>query len=361
MRSQKFSLLTRALEEILEGALSEARRSLARLAELLDVESVAEDMQYFLFALALARRMGDGEAQQMNLYLRGFELPQIALFNLLAQRVPPVSMAGAIANDCLCDLFAGHEEATLLDLGLGTGRQEVALLRELKAKGAALRRLTVVGVEPDVDSLRRAERGLTETARELGLELRFQGLPKVVEALDEEDWRLLRDSPGPRVVHSAFALHHMAPGVDRQELFHRLRALEPVGVVLCEPSSDHFTDSLAQRFHNAWHHFFLMFGLVEELELSRQERNAIKLFFGRELEDILGAVDESRRYERHERVETWLERLRLAGFSPVRKLEGSWSLPHPALSLHRAPGHVGLGYREETLVAVICATADGRG
>lgn len=360
MRPQKFSLLTRALEEVLEGASAAARDSLARLSELLDVESEAEDMQYFLFAMALARRLGHGEAQQMNLYLRRFELPQISLFNLLAQRVPPVGMAGAIANDCLCELFAGKEEATLLDLGIGTGRQEVALLRKLKATGSVPRRLTVVGVEPDVDSLCRAELELTTTARELGLELRFRGLPKVVEALTEADWSLLRDSPGPRVVHAAFALHHVAPGVDRQQLFHRLRTLEPAGVVLCEPNSDHCTDSLAQRFHNAWHHFFKMFELVDELALNRQERNAIKLFFGRELEDILGAVDESRRYERHERVETWLERLRCAGFSPKKRFEGSWSIPHPALKLHQGLGHVGLGYQEETLVAVICATAQAQ-
>jgi hypothetical protein len=360
MRSQKFSLLTRALEEILEGASVEARRTLAKLSECLDVENVAEDMQYLLFALALARRLGgEGEAAQMNLYLRRFELPQIALFNLLAQKLPLASMAGAIANDCLCDLFAGQERATLIDVGLGTGRQEVALLRQLKASGTAPRQLTVIGVEPDVDSLRRAELDLLAAARELDMDLRFKGIPKVVEALDADDWSLLRDSPGPRVVHSAFAMHHVAGEVDRQALFHRFRELEPTGVVLCEPSSDHFTDSLPRRFHNVWRHLFFIFGLVDELGLSAHERNAIKRFFGRELEDILGAVDESRRYERHERVETWLARLRSAGFTPRPRLQGSWPVPHPAVVLQQQPGYVGLGYREETVVAVICATAEG--
>jgi SAM-dependent methyltransferase len=359
MRSEKFSLLTRALEEVLEGQPSEARRSLAELTKRLDVESVAEDMQYFLFAAALARRLGDGDAQQLNLYLKRYELPQIALFNLLAQRLPLASLAGSIANDCLCDVLAGHEEATLIDVGLGTGRQEVALLRRLKERGAAPRRLTVVGVEPDADSLRRAEADLMAAARELGLELRFKGIPRVIEALDADDWRWLRDSPGPRVVHSAFALHHMVGDPEqRQALFDRFRALEPAAVVLIEPSSDHFTDSLAQRFHNVWRHLFFIFGLVDELQLTVQERNAIKLFFGRELEDILGAVDDSRRFERHERKETWLERLRRAGFSTAGRLEGTWSAPHPAMVVHREPGHVGLGYREETVVAVIRATVE---
>jgi len=359
VRSEKFSLLGRAMEELIAGKASATRRSLAALTRKLDVDAVAEDMQYFLFATALARRLGVGEAQQMNLYLRRFELPQIALFNLVAQRLPMVNMAGVIANDLLCGLFSGHEEATLVDVGLGTGRQEVALLRKLKASGSSLRRLTVVGVEPDADSLLQAELALSETARELGLELRFLSVPKVLEQLDEEDWALLRDTPAPRVVHSAFALHHLMAGVDRQAVFHQLRTLNPSAMVLVEPDSDHATDSLAERFHNVWHHFSHNFELVDRLELPVRERNGIKLFFGRELEDILGTVDDSQRYERHERVETWRERLRCAGFSPVERLEGSWSTPHPAVHIRAEPGYVGVGYKEETLVAVLCATAEG--
>ncbi|WP_304466050.1 GRAS family protein [Vitiosangium sp. GDMCC 1.1324] len=353
----------RVLEELQAGRASVARRSLAALTRKLDIDAVAEDMQYFLFATALARRLGVGDAQRMNLYLRRFELPQIALFNLVAERLPMVNLAGRIANDVMCRLFAGHEEASLLDVGLGMGRQEVALLRTLKARGTALRRLTVVAVEPDGDSLRTAEAALLGVARELGIALHFRGIPKVIEALDEDDWRLLGDNPGPRVVHAAFALHHMAAGADRQELFHRLRAVEPSAVVLVEPNSDHATDSLPERFHNVWHHFSHNFDLVDELDLPPRERNGIKLFFGRELEDILGVVDDSQRYERHERVETWLERLRHAGFSPASALllEGSWSFPHPSVHVRQGPGYVGVGYREEMLVPVICATAEARG
>ncbi len=359
MRSEKFSLLTRAMEDLIAGQASATRRSLAALTRKLDVDAVAEDMQYFLFATALARRLGVGEAQQMNLYLRRFELPQIALFNLVAQRLPMVNMAGVIANDLLCGLLSGHEEATLVDVGLGTGRQEVALLHALSASRSSLRRLTLVAVEPDADSLRQAEQALSNTARELGLALRFLGIPKVLEQLDDEDWNLLRDTPAPRVVHSAFALHHLAAGVERQAIFHRLRTLEPSAMVLVEPNSDHATDSLAERFHNAWHHFSHNFELVDRLELPVRECNGIKLFFGRELEDILGTVDDSQRYERHERVETWRERLRSAGLSPVDRFEGAWTAAHPAVHIRASPGYVGVGYKEETLVAVLCATARG--
>lgn len=360
MRSEKFSLLTRALEELQTGQSAAARRSLGALTRRLDVDAVPEDMQYFLFAAALARRVGVGDAQQMNLYLRRFELPQISLFNLVAERLPMVGLAGRIANELLCGLLAEREEATLIDVGLGTGRQEVALLRGLAEAGAALRRLTVVGVEPDAHSLRQAEEALRATAGELGITLRFLGIPKVIEALDEDDWGLLRDMPGPRLVHAAFALHHMAAGVDRQDIFHRLRAVEPAAVVLVEPNSDHATDSLSQRFHNAWHHFSHNFELVDELGLPERERNGIKLFFGREFEDILGAVDDSQRYERHERVETWAGRLWTAGFSPAPAgwLARGWSFPHPAVHLRPGPGYVGVGYKEETLVTVLCATTE---
>ncbi|KFA89114.1 GRAS family protein [Archangium violaceum] len=360
MRAEKYALLTRALEELRTGQSAAARCSLGALTRRLDVDAVPEDMQYFLFAAALARRVGVGEARQMNLYLRRFELPQISLFNLVAERLPMVGMAGRIANDLLCGLLEGHEDATLIDVGLGTGRQEVALLRRLAERGTTLRRLTVVGVEPDPRSLRQAETSLMALAGEMGMALRFLGIPKVLEALDEEDWALLRDTPGPRLVHAAFAMHHMAAGVDRQEIFHRLRTVEPAAVVLVEPNSDHATDSLSERFHNAWHHFSHHFELVDALGLPERERNGIKLFFGREFEDILGAVDDSQRYERHERVETWGHRLRTAGFrpAPASLLEGGWSFPHPAVHIRAEPGYVGVGYKEETLVTVLCATPE---
>ena len=119
-------------------------------------------------------------------------------------------------------------------------------------------------------------------------------------------------------MNAAFALHHIAERPSnvnpRDAFFLQLRRWEPRGVVLCEPNSDHHRSPIRERFHNCWRHFFLTFQLIEELDISRQEKNAMKLFFSREIEDIVGTLDETRRFERHELTELWLGRLERAGF-----------------------------------------------
>jgi hypothetical protein len=359
--SPKFALLAQGLEESLEGRKEEARRTLASLRERLDVDADPEDMQYLIFSAALGKRLGEVPAEDYHLYLRRFELPQISLFNLLALRLPTVSLAGTIANELLADFIRGHDTVTLLDVGIGNGRQQVALLHSLALADALPRQLTLVGVEPSEDSLRAAQESLTAAARRLGVMLRFVGIPRGVEELKEEDWEQLEQLPGPRIVNAAFALHHIAErasSVDlRESFFQRLRRWSPAGVVLCEPNSDHHRVPIRQRFRNCWHHFGLTFKLIEELDTSRQEKNAMKLFFSREIEDIVGTQDEVRRYERHERVGAWLERLSRSGFTLAEGLARVASKGEELVAVRPYSGYVGLEYQDEALVSVICATA----
>jgi SAM-dependent methyltransferase len=357
----KLELLARALEETLAGRRDEARRALAALCDRLNVDAVPQDMQHLLFAAAIAKRLGGDQAEAINLYLRRYEQPQIDLFNLLAERLPLAAMAGSLANELLAGFLAGHEEATLLDVGIGTGRQEVLLLEAMAAAGTLPKRLTIVGVEPSVASLRRAEEALSATARRLGLALRFHPIARVAEGLQEADWALFQRLPGPLVVNSAFSLHHIGEAGDgtdaREAFFQRLAALAPRGVVLCEPNSNHHRVSALERFRNCWRHFFFVFRLLDELDISPQERNAIKLFFGREVEDILGTLDEAGRHERHEPVGTWLGRLRRNGFALAEGLQNRvHPRGHPAVRVRAERGYLGLEYRGETIVGVVCAS-----
>ncbi|KFE66113.1 hypothetical protein DB31_1178 [Hyalangium minutum] len=364
MNSPKFTLLAQGLEAALAGHQDEARRTFASLHERLDVDSHPEDMQYLIFSAALSRRFGDLPAGELNLYLRRFELPQIQLFNLLALRLPTVSLAGSIANEQLFGLMRGHEVVTLVDVGIGSGRQEVALLHSMAEANALPRQMTIVGVEPSADSLRGAEDALTMAAQRLGVVLRFIGIPKGAEDLSEEDWAMLGALPGARFMNAAFALHHIAERQTRQNprdaFFEQLRRWEPRGVVLCEPNSDHHRAPIRERFHNCWRHFFLTFQLIEELDISRQEKNAMKLFFSREIEDIVGTQEEARRFERHELTELWLGRLERAGFELVDGPVRSGGDAHPAVKPRSRPGCIGLEYQGIPLVCVLTARTPER-
>ncbi|QSQ21981.1 GAI protein2C [Pyxidicoccus parkwayensis] len=364
MRTPKDTLLLRSLEHSLAGRPAEAAQALFSLHALLDVHEEPEDLHYLLFARALSRRLEGSGAVTRNPYLdseQEQEARQIDLFRLLMTHMPLASAADAVANALLVGLLRGHSEATLLDVGIGQARQDCGLLRELAKAGALPKRLTLVGVDPSGASLGQAEGAVAEVAREVGVAVRFVGLETPVESLADATWAALRGVPRPLVVNAAFALHHVAEtpdsgGAARDRVLRRLRALEPTGLVLCEPNVDHHRAPVRERFRNAWNHFTRIFELLDTLDVPKQERAAIKRFFGREVDDVVGTVDESARCERHETAQSWLDRLRRAGFEPLETLARVRpSDVHPAVTLRREPGFVGISYRDDTLVAVLGA------
>lgn len=359
MDAKKYATLLAVVNETLAGRDENARTLLAGLVDGLDAGAHGDDLQYYIFASALSKRLESDKAAEINLYLRQFEKTQISLFNLLAQHLPTVALAGPLANEVLAGYVGGQDEVTLLDVGIGSGRQEVALLHLLGTQGLLPRKLNIIAIEPDAGSLLEAGNALAEAAETLGVELDFHPLHKVVEELDEDDWAMFGSFGTPLVVLGAFAVHHVrsAPGQRaRDELFRRLRALEPDAVVLCEPSSNHDSDSLVERFQASWNHFGLTFRIIDGLDVADREKAAMKMFFAREIEDILANAEETR-CERHEPVETWVRRLRDAGFTPCAE----WGIlmgEQPAGPVRIAPrdGYLGLDYGDETLVAILCAT-----
>ncbi|NBD10221.1 MULTISPECIES: GRAS family protein [Corallococcus] len=363
MRTPKDELLLQAMDHALSARTVEAVETLATLYRLLDVERVREDESYAVFATALSRRL-EGATGALHPY-RASEVdggaPQIELFRRLMKHLPLASAADAVANTLLADFLRGHAEATLLDVGIGQGRQECGLLRALAKAGALPRHLTVVGVEPSGSSLREARGAVLAVAEEVGLSLEFVAVESLVEDLDPAMWAALRGVRRPLVVNAAFALHHVAErepwaGEARDAVLASLASLAPVGVVLCEPHVDHHRAPARERLVNAWHHFSRVFRLLDTLEVPSAERRAIKRFFGREVDDIVGTVNESERCERHELSTAWWERLLRAGFMPrggmgAVRPEGI----HPAVGLRAEAGTVGITFQGDVLVAVLGA------
>ncbi len=359
METVKYDLLSAVLRDAHSGRGTRARTTLSTLVDGYLDRSSATDLQYFLFAAAISKRLEGHLGEEINLYLRRYERSQISLFGLLARHLPTVALAGRVGNELLVRFLAGRETATLLDIGIGSGQQEVALLYELARRGALPERLTIVAVEPSAESLRGAERALTEVAERLQLALTVVPIVSVVEALDEAAWALVAAQPAPLAVLGAFAIHHVRDAdasCARDAFFARLRTLNPAGVVLCEPSSDHHRAGFLDRFENAWRHFGRTFQLIDELEVTPAEAAAMKMFFAREIDDILAGADDAR-CERHEPVATWVDRLRRTGYELYPHLGFARAFPHDHIDVVPHDGYVGLDYGGETLVAVIGATS----
>jgi hypothetical protein len=316
LRIKKLEILTSMVEKVEKGEQGEAIQLYSALFDKdFNVSSNPQDIIFVLFGKALIKQFDPQLTNESNLYLKSYEIPQIELFNLLAKRLPFASYASMIANDILLHLMNREGEITIIDIGIGTGRQMVDLLNLLQSNQYAPK-LTICGIEPDHNSLGQAQRHIEERAYQLGLDTTFIPILSTIEEISAHS--ITREIKGKAVINAAFALHHIRerPGVIdvRDEVLQKLRSIEPAGVVLCEPDSNHNQIGLKERFQQSWNHYGTLFACIDGLAITNEEKLSLKVFFGREIEDVLGNCDENRS-ERHESTGIWLQRLTKVGFS----------------------------------------------
>ncbi|WP_248928503.1 GRAS family protein [Paenibacillus hamazuiensis] len=349
-------LLKRSLQET---NLDSARAELSRFADRLRVAEDGEDLLAYLFAAALMKRLDKTSGDQMNLYLKQYDVPQITLFNLLAEKFPLMTHVTSAANARLARFVRAGESLRFLEIGIGTGRQIVHLLHQLAEQEKLPSSIVLYAVEPNEHCLREAEENVTDTAGRLGVALDFQPLATEIERLPDSEWARVESRSGRLLVNASFALHHIRDSGDglsaKDEVLSRIRRLQPSALVLCEPDSNHQTGDTIHRFYNCWRHFSAVFEFIDSLPLRTEESRALKIFFGREIEDIV-AAPEGVRCERHESTGSWISRLQKAGFIPGMTDGASFlRKPRNGMSLSADSWHLGLGYGSTNLVSVIGA------
>ncbi|WP_027084547.1 GRAS family protein [Cohnella panacarvi] len=325
----------------------------------LRMEEEGADLIAYLFGKAFMSRLDRSRMEVMNLYLRQHDVPQIELFNLLCSKFPVAMAAGTIANRCLVNAAEGADSLKLLEIGIGTGRQIVLLIQSLAAMNKPPVSLTIHAIEPDPASLGSAEASVRKAAEEAGIHLDFHGCARTMEDVEAEFWNDIQASDGRLLVNAAFSLHHVhggAPDAARKILLSRIHSLKPTLVVLCEPDSDHFVRDVRQRFAESWRHYSNVFRLIDQCDITAQEKRSLKIFFSREIEDVLG-VPETDRVERHERTASWIQRLQLSGFEPANPLQTQDLLSWPLLARRIDEWHVGLSEGNINLVSIICASS----
>lgn len=350
------SLLYRSLQEADPAFV---RAELSRFADRLHVEDNQEDLLSYLFTAALMKRLDTAKSDQMNLYLKQYDVPQITLFNLLADQFPLMTCVTSTANRMLAHEVRAGEPLRFLEIGIGTGRQIVLLLKLLAEQGKLPSSLTLYAIEPSEHCMQLAEKNVKEAAECLGIPLHFHPYCMEIERLPGSAWDLLQRQKGAMLVNASFALHHIRDnGAQRSmkdEILRRIQQLQPSVFVLCEPDSNHQTSDLGHRFYHSWRHFSVVFHFIDSLPLQIEEKRALKIFFGREIEDIIASLEELR-CERHELTEQWTDRLRQAGFHPST-IPGAAFLPklHPEVAVTKGSWHVGFGHSSTNLISVIGA------
>lgn len=311
----------------------------------------SESMLGYLMTMNLRRRFL-GEGIKENLYEEANGISQIRLFDILIHQFPFVKYSQQMVNNILLNVLQQEREVCLTDIGIGLGTQMLHILEKAKAFNN-LQKLTIIGIEPFENALHTAATQILNYKKQVPFELDFVEVQDYVEHVDIA---ALRIPHATHIVNASLALHHIKSGDDRDRVVKTIHSLQPAAFLLIEPNVDHFTNDLSVRMLNAYEHFIGIFRVIDRLDISNEDKNGLKLFFGRELEDILSKANDEDRFEKHEPVSAWLHRLRKNGFAlstahlqtGTKEEMGVIIKPYPE-------GYVGFSEKDEIILSVMCA------
>ncbi|MFM1963309.1 MAG: hypothetical protein RLZZ172_2154 [Bacteroidota bacterium] len=250
-----------------------------------------------------------------NTYLQDLAVPQIELFDILANKFPIVLKAQEIINSLLCGRVNHHSEITILDIGIGRGLQIEKLLREID-KLPQVEKVTVIGIEIFKPALDFTTQCMISLSKELHFDLNFIPLHSSIEAID---FRLLASKIPYKstlfMVNASLCLHHVQSKEQRLNLLREINSFQPEIFTLIEPNTDCFTNDFEKRLENAFEHFNALYQYIDTLDLLTEQKMGLKQFFSTEFFDAI-ALPEAYRFEKYQTGEQWIETGKMAGFQP---------------------------------------------
>lgn len=287
-----------------------------------------------------------------NIYLGKYDISQIQLFNILIEKFPFVKYSQQITNDAIVAEMKDAKEVTLIDIGIGLGTQVLNIIERCK-KLDGLQKLHVIGIEPFGDALEKAGKLILAQNGQVPFDIRFTGIQDSVEKVDLTSITGLQ---GKIIVNASLALHHIQSDKKRQTTIAQIKALKPGAFFLIEPNVNHYEPDFFKRFVSSYHHFSNIFQVIDQIEhVSNDDKNALKLFFGREIEDIIGK-EEQDRFEKHEPATQWIERLKQNQFNiNSAALSGPTSAGCGVEIKYHQEGYIGFTHLTETVLAIIYA------
>jgi len=307
------------------NALSEDDKALLNDIYYESLEDIDEPEAMFTYTLtkAMRKHLMDRQSQE-HIYLQRFEIPQIRLFELLIQQFPLANLSQQCTNTLLIDALVKHTNPVLMDIGIGTGFQVSNIIEGLSKKANnQIKCLHIVGIEPFADALKMTEQNIKRASENIPFEVKLTVKEAFIEQLNEEEIRqMLPAQYDGLFINASFALHHIQKMSKRKAVFEILKNLEVDAFVLSEPNSNHFEPSYQKRFQNCKNHYGILFQIIDTLSITATEKAALKLFFSREIDDVLGNTEEVR-VEKHFATEQWVQLFEETGFK-LQKREAAF-------------------------------------
>ncbi len=310
-------VILRDLASRMPDSLTEVDKALLNDIYHESLEDLDEPEAMFTYTLAKAmRKHFMAEQSQEHIYLQRFEIPQIRLFELLIQQFPLANLSQHCTNTLLIDALVNHTNPVLMDIGIGTGFQVSNIIDGLSKKADnPIKCLTVVGIEPFADALKMTETNIKRASENAPFEVKLIVKEAFIEQMSQEELQAMLPAQYDGLyVNASFALHHIQQMTQRKAIFEILKNLDVDAFVLSEPNSNHFEPSYPKRFQNCVNHYGVLFQIIDTLPITSTEKAALKLFFSREIDDVLGNTEEVR-VEKHFATGQWVQLFEETGFT----------------------------------------------
>ena len=302
------------------------------------------------------RRKGFDSGAVQNTYLKDFDIPQIVLFDILANRFPLVVEAQQIVSRALLHHSGNSRQVCIIDLGIGRGVQILKLLDQLNEKRTATR-VTVIGIELIGEALDFCGQRIKEASERWNFSLDFHPVHLPLEEIDQATIQGLIPVENPFVfVNASLSLHHLQKGGERDLLFRKVSSWKPGLFTLIEPNASTFTDDYQQRLPNACEHFSALYHYTNTLPLKEEEKRGLKNFFSNDFFDPV-ALPDSHRFEKLERGEQWIERASKSGLKTLTLDPFCNELRIDHITVEGVPkAYINFKYRDTDLLSIMAFT-----
>lgn len=309
------------------------------------VEHILKAIQY--------RIEGNSPELIRNTYLKDLAIPQIVLFDILANQFPIVHAAQSLVNDQIYQMAKCGTVINVLDIGIGRGIQMVRLLTLLN-QIHELEQVNVIGIELYEPALNYTETKLHQLNDELRIKINFLPINSAVETTDFKALNLwIEEQQAPLFVNASLCLHHIQKKEERTQFFENIKSLQPRLFTLIEPDANCFTDDFDMRLENAFKHFNALYCYINTLTLKEEEKKGLKQFFSTELFDAI-ALPDQHRFEKYEEGKSWVNIGLLTGFSLSNFSTTLGGINIPSIDIQTTPEkYIRFGYQETALLSVI--------
>jgi hypothetical protein len=288
-----------------------------------------------------------------NTYLQDLEIPQIVLFDILANRFPLVINAQKIISNAILSIVDDKHHITIADLGIGRGLQITRILKKLN-EIKTIKTVTVIGVEIFKSALDHTTALIPDLKKELHYQLEYHPMNILVEHLDAALLsELIPSNNQCLLINASLTLHHIQSEANRLMLFQKLKSLNPSLVTLVEPNTNCFTNNFDERLLNVYEHFCALYGFINTLQLLPEEKKGLKQFFSTELFDAV-ALPEDHRFEKYNTSEAWLKTASEAGFTPYDLSESAKDINIKDIEVQvKSPGYVNFQFHHANILGTI--------